>query len=347
VQGINERIRNANQRYQIAIFMNCMSSHPKYSVIVPVFNRPQEAEELLLSLTQQTFKNFEVLLIEDGSTISSQAVFEKFSARLSIQYFLKPNTGPGPSRNYGFAKARGDYFVVFDSDCIIPEHYFETVDNYLKSDPLDSWGGPDRGHENFSPLQQAMGFTMSSVLTTGGIRGNKKHLGAFQPRSFNMGISRQVFEKSGGFRFDRYAEDIEFSIRMRKFGFKVGLIPDAFVFHKRRTTLKQFFRQVSNFGRGRVHVGRAHPGEVKLTHWFPTFFALGLVLTVLAIPFNAIFSTLLAMGYAVYSVAILASAFTTTHSIWVSILAIPAAWVQLTGYGLGFLKEKLKTYIGN
>lgn len=322
-----------------------MSGHPRYSIVVPVFNRPQEVEELLDSLTRQSFRNFEVLLVEDGSTIPAKEVFEKYSQQLNIRYFFKPNSGPGPSRNFGFAHAQGDYFVVFDSDCIIPPEYFQVVENFLQHTPLDAWGGPDRGHKNFTPLQQAMGFTMSSVLTTGGIRGSKKRVGAFQPRSFNMGISRAVFEKTGGFQFDRFAEDIEFSIRMRKLGFKVELIPDAFVYHKRRTTLRQFFRQVSNFGKGRVLVGRAHPGEVKLTHWFPSLYLMGLAIGFVAFPFLPRLAWVIWGGYAMFFAAVMGSALLYTGSLVVSLLAAPASFVQLTGYGLGFLKEKLKTYI--
>ena len=234
-----------------------MDGGPKYSIIVPVYNRPDEVRELLESLTGQSYKNFEVLIVEDGSTITCEKVFEEYTQLLHIRYFFKPNSGPGPSRNFGFKQARGNYLVVFDSDCIIPEGYFKAVEDFLGHTPLDAWGGPDRGHRDFTILQQAMAFTMSSVFTTGGIRGRKKAPGAFQPRSFNMGISKEVFLHTGGFAFDRFAEDIEFSLRMKELGYRVGYIHEAFVYHKRRTGLKQFFWQVYNFGRGRVLVGRA------------------------------------------------------------------------------------------
>ena len=319
-----------------------MSSTPKYSVVVPVYNRPQEVEELLASLTRQTYTRFEVVLIEDGSTLTSETVFEKYSSQLRLQYFFKPNSGPGPSRNFGFAKARGEYMVIFDSDCIIPDHYFEAVEKALAEFAFDAWGGPDRGHQNFTPLQQAMGYTMSSILTTGGIRGGKKHVGWFQPRSFNMGISRQVYEATEGFRFDRYAEDIEFSIRMKDAGFKVGLIPEAYVFHKRRTSLSQFYKQVFNFGRGRIMVGRLHKGMVKLTHWFPTVFTSGMLCTsLLWIISDHLFMTAVLI-YASYFTAIAMDAFRVTRSLSVALLSIPSAFIQMVGYGLGFLKEKLK-----
>ena len=311
-------------------------SQPTYSVIIPVYNRPQEVAELLESLTQQTFQNFEVMLVEDGSSITSEKVFEQFTNRLSIRYFFKPNTGPGPSRNFGFEKARGQYFVVFDSDCILPPHYFEAVEAFLKNEKTDAWGGPDRGMKNFTALQQAMAFTMSSILTTGGIRGGKQK--SFQPRSFNMGISREVFDTTKGFHFDRFAEDIELSIRIRKLGFKTALIPEAFVHHKRRTSLSQFFKQVSNFGKGRILVGRKHPGEVKITHWLPAFFLLGLLTIPVLLLFIPAWGFLVSLIYGVYVLLVSVDCFISTRSIQVMLLSIPSVIVQMTGYGYGFLR---------
>ncbi len=310
----------------------------KYSVIVPVYNRPDEMEELLASLCKQTFSDFEVVIVEDGSTNTSQAVYEKYSSRLSIQYFYKQNSGPGPSRNFGFTKAKGDYFVLFDSDCVIPPEYFLIVDRHLAKEPLDVWGGPDRGHGDFTLLQQAMAYSMSSVLTTGGIRGGAKRVGSFQPRSFNMGMSRAAWEKTGGFKFDRFAEDIEFSLRAGKLDLKVGLIAQAFVYHKRRATLEQFYNQVSNFGMGRVHVAKAHPGAIKITHLFPSVFMLGLC----AIPFIAFFFPLWAaialLCYIIYLVVVLVHAWSVTRSFRVALLTVPSVLIQMFGYGSGFLK---------
>ncbi|MFZ1808825.1 MAG: glycosyltransferase [Cyclobacteriaceae bacterium] len=319
-----------------------MGANPKYSVIVPVYNRPQEVKELLESLTFQTFADFEVLLVEDGSTDTCVDVYEQYTDKLHIRYFFKPNSGPGPSRNFGFAQAKGDYFVVFDSDCILPPHYFKVVDEYLAQTLLDAWGGPDKGHKGFTKVQQAMAFTMSSVFTTGGIRGGDKRIGSFQPRSFNMGISKDIFVNTGGFKFDRYAEDIEFSLRMKKMGFKVGYISDAFVYHKRRTSFKQFFWQVFNFGRGRVLVNKAHPGAIKITHWFPSFFLIGLVLMICFLPLDVRLGALMGLIYLVYAFTLSASAYLKTKSISVTLLAGPAAFVQLTGYGAGFLREILR-----
>jgi glycosyltransferase involved in cell wall biosynthesis len=314
-------------------------SQPTYSIIVPVYNRPQEVGELLESLTQQTFKDFEIVLVEDGSTLTSEKVFEQYSGKLSIQYFFKPNTGPGPSRNFGFEKARGKYFVVFDSDCILPSHYFEAVEAFLKNEKADAWGGPDRGMLDFSPLQQAMAFTMSSMLTTGGIRGGRQK--AFQPRSFNMGISREVFERTMGFHFDRFAEDIELSIRIRKAGFKTALIPEAYVYHKRRTSLSQFFKQVSNFGKGRILVGRKHPGEVKITHWFPAFFLLGLLTIPVLFFFFPPGAQMVTLAYAFYIISVAVDCFMKARSVQVALLSMPSVFVQMTGYGYGFLKTFL------
>jgi glycosyltransferase involved in cell wall biosynthesis len=319
-------------------------SNPKFSVVVPVYNRPDELAELLMSLTTQTFQDFEVLIVEDGSTLTSKKVVDFFSEKLRIKYVFKPNSGPGPSRNVGFKNATGEYFVVFDSDCILPENYFESVIDFISKSPLDAWGGPDRAHENFTILQRAMGYTMSSPLTTGGIRGGKKHIGWFQPRSFNMGISRHVFEVTGGFQFDRYAEDIEFSIRMKEKGFQVGLIPTAFVYHKRRTSLGQFYNQVFNFGKGRALIGKKYPSEVKLAHWLPTIFLSGLLI-ILVLPLISIPLFFVAVaGLFFYLATIFFHSLVVSKSLFVALLSVPSVLVQFSGYGLGFLQERLKTY---
>ena len=319
-------------------------AEPKYSVIIPVYNRPDELRELLESLTRQTFRDIEVLVVEDGSTKRSESVYEEFAGRLRIQYFTKPNTGPGPSRNFGFEHARGQYFVLFDSDCILPPEYFDVVERRLQADPLDAWGGPDRGHDSFSSLQQAMAYTMSSVLTTGGIRGGKNQADKFQPRSFNMGISRKVWEATGGFKFDRLAEDIELSIRIRKAGFRIGLIPEAFVYHKRRTELTEFFHQTEGFGRGRVRVGKVHPMEVKPVHWLPTFVLLAFVF----LPFLVVlYRPLALMGYIIlflFGILLTIDCYRVTRSFSAAFLAVPSAMAQFFGYGWGFLSEMFRKH---
>ena len=315
---------------------------PEFSIIIPVYNRPQEVKEILASLVAQSFKDFEVIIVEDGSSIRCEDVVDSFRDQLIINYFFKPNTGPGPSRNFGFEKAKGKYFVVFDSDCILPPQYFEDVIQALNENQWDAWGGPDKARNDFTLKQRAMGYTMSSVLTTGGIRGGKKHVGWFQPRSFNMGISRKVFQQTKGFVFDRFAEDIEFSIRMKKAGFNVGLIPKAFVYHKRRIDFSQFYNQVYNFGKGRALIGRVHPEEIKLTHWFPTLFFLGL-LSLLVIPFFSVPFSIVSIGFFVlYMLSIFIHSFVVNKNLAVALLSVPAALYQLCGYGIGFLQEKLR-----
>lgn len=313
--------------------------HPKYSIIVPVYNRPEEISDLLQSLTLQQYRNFEVIIVEDGSTNPCRDVVDSFREKLEIEYVVKQNSGPGPSRNVGYAMAKGEYFVVFDSDCIIPPEYFTVVEEALSRNAFDAWGGPDRAHKNFTPLQQAMAYTMSSVLTTGGIRGGKKSVGAFQPRSFNMGISRKVFEKTEGFKLNRLAEDIELSIRMRKLGFNVVLLAEAYVYHKRRTNLHQFYNQVSSFGKGRVLVGKEHPGEVKITHWFPAVFLLGMFSPLVLLPIDIKLALLAVVLYAIYFAAIFIDALRVNKNVKVAWLSVPSSFIQLTGYGSGFLKQ--------
>lgn len=317
-------------------------NHPKYSVIIPVYNRPGEVRDLLESLLTQTRKDFEIILVEDGSTVTCEEVAHEYEKQLPIRYYYKANSGPGPSRNFGFAHARGKYFVVFDSDCILPPQYFEEVDQALTISALDAWGGPDRAHVGFNLSQRAMAYTMSSILTTGGIRGGKRRIGWFQPRSFNMGISKEVFAVTGGFKFDRFAEDIEFSIRMKKAGFQVGLIPEAFVFHKRRANFFQFLKQVYYFGKGRVLVGKIHPEEVGITHWFPAVFTIGTFLIPLLFLTDGILFFLALAFFSSYLLAIFVHSLIVNRHAGVAMLSIISALIQLWGYGAGFLMEKIR-----
>ena len=310
-----------------------------YSIIIPVYNRPDEIYELLESLTKQTFKNFEVLIIEDGSEKTSKKVTEQFSDSLNIRYYYKENSGQGFSRNYGFERAKGDYFVVFDSDCIIPAHYFEAVNQYLSTNSADAWGGPDRAHPSFTPLQKAINFSMTSILTTGGIRGLKKNLGGFHPRSFNMGISREVFEKTGGYKITRMGEDLEFSMRIIKNGFKSVLIEEAYVYHKRRTNLRQFFWQLHFFGRARINIARFYPEEVKLVHLLPTFFLTGLLMSVVFIIIDVENLNRLWVFYLIYASILFTSALSKEKSLKIAFLSVLAAFTQLSAYSIGFITE--------
>ncbi|GAB4055459.1 glycosyltransferase family 2 protein [Spirosoma litoris] len=316
-----------------------------FSIIIPVFNRPDELRELLSSLTKQTYTNFEVIIVEDGSTLKADGVVAEFAASLAIRYFFKENSGQGFTRNYGFEQAKGDYFVIFDSDALIPAHYFSAVNNQLSQAWLDAYGGPDAAHPDFTPIQKAISYSMTSVFTTGGIRGSKKNLGGtYHPRSFNMGLSRKVWETIGGYKLSRMGEDIEFAIRIIENGFKTGLIPDAFIYHKRRTNFSQFYRQLRFFGRARINISRYYPSELKLVHTFPAVFTLFLV----SIPVWALISPVLfglAIGFVLLlAILILIDATQKEKSIKVGLLSVEAAFVQLTGYGVGFISEGWKRF---
>jgi glycosyltransferase involved in cell wall biosynthesis len=310
-----------------------------YSVIVPVYNRPQEVLELLESLCLQTFSNFEVLIIEDGSDQSCERIVEQFHDRLNIRYFFKPNSGQGFSRNYGFERAKGDYFIVFDSDCLIPEHYFQTVDLFLNKSSLDAFGGPDRAHASFTPLQKAISYSMTSPFTTGGIRGNKKHVGTFHPRSFNMGVSRKVYEQTGGYLITRMGEDIELSLRIIDRGFKTGLIPEAYVYHKRRTSLKQFFRQLHFFGRARINIRRFFPSELKPVHTLPAIFVVGLLGWLFSYMISPYLFFTGAGILGLFVLAVFFDAAAQSRSLKVALLSVAAAFTQLCAYGIGMLTE--------
>ncbi|MFU8813399.1 MAG: glycosyltransferase [Balneolaceae bacterium] len=311
----------------------------RYSVVIPVYNRPDEVDELLDSLTRQTYTSFEVLIVEDGSTKSCEEVVSRYTHRLDIRYFEKENSGQGFSRNFGFDRCRGDFFVVFDSDCIIPPHYFDAVNEAMENEAFDCWGGPDRAHTSFSTVQKAINYAMTSLFTTGGIRGRKKRIDVFHPRSFNMGISRNVYEQTGGYAITRMGEDLEFSIRIMKQGFKAIYIHDAYVYHKRRTDLRQFARQLHFFGRARINIQRFHPEELKMIHFFPILFLMGL----LSLPFLSIFSaTLFTIGagaYALFALLLFADAFRMEGNITIAALSVAAGFIQLSAYGIGFFSE--------
>lgn len=310
-----------------------------YSIIIPVYNRPEEIDELLASLTRQSFSNFEVLVIDDGSENPCKHIAEKYSAQLKIRYYFKENSGQGFSRNYGCEKAAGDYFVIFDSDCIIPPHYLEVVHNETIAQQFDAYGGPDKAHPEFNWIQKAISYSMTSLITTGGIRGKKKVVGRFHPRSFNMGYSREVFEKTGGFNITRMGEDILLSIRILEAGFKLGLIPEAYVYHKRRTNFRQFYRQLHFFGRARVNIQRFFPEELKLVHLFPAAFLTGFVFTLLCWWIVPQLAVPLSILFAIYFLMILVDSSLRNRNLWIGILSVVAVMVQFTGYGIGFITE--------
>jgi glycosyltransferase involved in cell wall biosynthesis len=310
-----------------------------FSVIIPLYNRPQEIEELLYTLTQQTYTQFEVLVLEDGSKNDARGIVENYRNKLDISYYFKDNEGQGFTRNYGFARAKGDYFVIFDSDCLIPPDYLEIVKNYLFEHRLDAYGGPDASHKSFTTIQKAISYSMTSPFTTGGIRGNKKHIGQFHPRSFNMGISREVWEKTGGFILTRLGEDIEFSIRIHSMGFRIGLIPGAVVYHKRRTNLLQFYKQLHFFGRARINVYKHFPKELKLVHFFPAMFVIFLLFTILTNLFNLKIARLCDALLVIYLLLIFFHSAIVNKSAKIAFLSILTSIVQLVAYGLGFMQD--------
>ena len=323
-----------------------------YSIIVPVFNRPDEVDELLQSLCLQTVKDFEVIIVEDGSKIPCKDVCDKYAGILDLYYYVKPNSGPGQSRNYGAERARGEWLIVLDSDVVLPDDYLQHVHESLNSQ-IDAWGGPDASHPSFTPVQKAISYSMTSFFTTGGIRGGakKKALDKFYPRSYNMGIRREVYLELGGFSKMRFGEDIDFSYRIVEAGYKTALLPSAWVWHKRRTDFRKFFRQVYNSGIARINLEKRHPGTMKLVHLLPTVFTLGVIALVLLSAVGRLLMYYLGNDewrwlcllpwtpILLYSGVIFVDASLRNRSLIVGLLSIPAAFVQLMGYGLGFIES--------
>ena len=348
------------------------SKELKYSIIVPVFNRPNEVDELLNSLTNQSFKDFEVIVVEDGSKVPCKDVCEKYADILVLRYYYKENSGPGQSRNYGVERANGEWLIVLDSDVVLPESYLVEVDKSIaENGEMAAWGGPDAAHTDFTPVQKAISYSMTSFFTTGGIRGGKAKLDKFYPRSFNMGVRREVYQELGGFSKMRFGEDIDFSYRIVEAGYKTALIPEAWVWHKRRTDFRKFFRQVYNSGIARINLMKRHPGTMKLVHLLPTVFTLGVIGCLLLFALGAglyiegewldanglrptdnmhqgvgfVFCVLAALPLLLYSLIIFVDSSLKNRSLWVGLLSIPAAFVQIKGYGLGFIESWWKRCI--
>jgi len=342
----------------------------KYSIIVPVYNRPDEVDELLESLSHQTQKDFEVIIVEDGSIKPCKDVCDKYAGILALHYYAKENSGPGQSRNYGAERANGDWLIILDSDVVLPEGYLEAVDNSLTSD-IVAFGGPDAANPSFTPVQKAISYSMTSFFTTGGIRGGKAKLDKFYPRSFNMGIRRDVYLELGGFTKMRFGEDIDFSYRIVEAGYRPQLFPKAWVWHKRRTDFRKFFRQVYNSGIARINLMKRHPGTLKLVHLLPTVFTLGVIGCVLLFGLGAalylegewldanglrptdnmhqgvgmVFGVLALLPLLFYSLLIFVDSSIRNRSLWVGLLSIPASFVQLMGYGFGFIESWWKRCI--
>ena len=304
-----------------------------YSIIVPVYNRPDEVDELLESLTHQVFRNFEVVIVEDGSDKRCDEVCNRYKDLLPLRYYYKKNSGPGNSRNFGVDYANGDYVIILDSDVVVPPHYLSAIDEELSREQCDFFGGADAAHASFTPVQKAISYSMTSFFTTGGIRGGKKKLDKFYPRSYNMGVRRTAYQTLGGFSRMRFGEDIDFSYRLIENGYKSRLFPEAWVWHKRRTDLRKFFRQVYNSGIARINLEKRHPGTMKPVHLLPMLFTLGVLLLLLLSPWCLwTLTPLLA-----YALIICIHSSVVNKSLRVGLLSVPAAFTQLMGYGLGFI----------
>ena len=306
----------------------------KYSFIIPVYNRPEEVDELLHSLTEQRCKLFEVIVVEDGSSVPCRQVMERYRPQLDVWYYNKENGGPGPARNYGAQHARGEYLIILDSDCILPPGYLQAVEEELQRQDSDAFGGPDRAHESFTDLQKAINYSMTSFFTTGGIRGGKKKMDKFYPRSFNMGIRSEVYRALGGFSQMRFGEDIDFSIRIFKAGYNCRLFPKAWVWHKRRTDLRKFFKQVHNSGMARINLYKKYPESLKLVHLLPALFTLGVAVLLL----GSLVCAYSLLPIAAYALLVFLDSAIQNRSLKIGLYSIAAAFIQLVGYGTGFLR---------
>ncbi|MDY2587655.1 glycosyltransferase [Winogradskyella aquimaris] len=316
-----------------------------FSFIIPVYNRPEEVKELLESfMALEGDFNFEIVIVEDGSSIRSEDIVTNFSKELNIAYFYKENSGPGDSRNFGMKKASGNYFIILDSDVILPSNYLLEVDNFLSKTYYDCFGGPDAAHPSFSNLQKAINFAMTSFITTGGIRGGKKQVEDFQPRSFNMGLSKKAFEESGGFGKIHPGEDPDLSLRLQHLGYKTTLIKNAFVYHKRRISWTKFYKQVHKFGLVRPILNQWHPNSTSLVYWFPTVFILAFILAIALSVLGVLLPLYVFLSYFIIAFFM---AFYVNKNIIVALLALIAIVVQFFGYGYGFLWSTLNIKILN
>jgi glycosyltransferase involved in cell wall biosynthesis len=312
----------------------------QFTIIIPVYNRPNEIDELLHSLVLQSFqKEFEIVIIEDGSNQKSDLIIEKYQEKLSIKYFFKENSGASASRNFGMQNATGNYFIILDSDVLVPAHYLEELEKGLLENYTDAFGGADAAHSSFTFLQKAINYSMTSFLTTGGIRGKKNSVGKFQPRSFNMGISKKAFDSTNGFSDMLYGEDIDLTFRLWENGFETQFVEKAFVYHKRRSTINQFFKQTFNFGTARPILNKKHPKSAKLTYWFPSLFIIGFDIALILLIFGKWIYIIPFLGY---FVILFFDSLLQNKNFKVAFLSIITTYTQFLGYGLGFLKSSFK-----
>lgn len=337
VQGLRCGVQDAGcvgSRFEVEHKTSDQEAGMTFSIVVPVYNRPQEVKELLQSMVEQTDKDFEVVIVEDGSDAKCDLICKNYRDKLDINYFYKENSGPGQSRNYGCQQAKGNYYIFLDSDCILPPNYVEIVKKEMKNNPVDAFGGPDRAHPDFTLLQKAINYSMTSLFTTGGIRGKSEKFDKFYPRSFNMGYSDLVFQTTQGFSKMRFGEDIDMSIRILKNGFQTKLFKEAFVYHKRRSTFNQFFKQVFNSGIARIHLYKKHPDSLKFVHWLPAFFIAGMMALILL---SIVASPCFLLFIVLHGLLLWVDSTLRNKNSIVGFLSIITSYIQLSGYGLGFM----------
>jgi cellulose synthase/poly-beta-1,6-N-acetylglucosamine synthase-like glycosyltransferase len=311
-----------------------------YSIILPTFGRPDEVENFLESITLQQYKDFEVIIVDGSPDDILYPVVEKYKKLLSLNYFHERGLGASESRNLGCEKAKGGFLVFIDSDCVVPPDYFVKVNNYLGANPLvDAYGGPDAADKSFSAIQKAINYAMTSILTTGGIRGKKRHIGKFQLRSFNMGIRREAFFKVGGYSGMQVGEDIDLSMRLQKAGFQTELIDNAFVYHRRKATIYKFYKQLYFHGKGRIDLHIKHNDALKFVHLLPGFFVVYLLMGLLMTVFSKVLTLVFLISIALYSFSIFIDASIRNKSLWVGILSIVTAYEMLIAYGIGLWRN--------
>jgi len=326
---------------------------PKYSIIIPCFNRADEVAELLESISQLKFDpaQFEIIISDDGSTDNTKKLVEQNKSKLQCDliYLTQNNSGPGAARNHAMENANGDFFIFIDSDVTLSADWLFHIDLTLVEKKADAFGGPDSYREDFSPFLKAVNYSMTSFITTGGLRGKKgKKLARFYPRSFNMGLSRELWKKIGGFGSLRHGQDIEFSHRIIESGAQVIFIDQAVVYHKRRTNLRRFYKQVFNWGVARINLYKINKKMLEPLHSIPavlTFVAVTLL--VLSLIFDLI-KTIVLWGF---SAGILILIYSMIDSIRIYKSIKPALWLplvmpaQVLGYGFGFIYNAVRRIV--
>ncbi len=322
------------------------------SVITPSYNRASELEHLMRSISAQSIDHnlFELIISDDGSTDDTEALINSWQekASFSIKYISQENKGPGAARNHGLEKSIGELILFIDSDCEAHPKWIETiVDEYHKSE-FDACGGPDGGKKDFTLLQKAIDYSMTSFFTTGGMRGHsEKMISKFYPRTHNMGVKRDKYEAVGGFGNLRHGQDIEFSHRIRTSGGKIRFIKNALVYHRRRTSLRQFIKQVFNWGVARINLGKIDTAMLEPVHFLPSLsILLSLFIILIIYQLDWGISEIFLLFFSPLSIICLLGALNKKdlRVFPILLLVIP---IQIFGYGLGFLQAYIRRFIFN